>query len=509
MRVWALLSLMLLVGCNYEVERDESRALERNTARDTWLGAQVAQAIEGQDEPDGFALLANGRKAFSVRVELIHQAERTLDIQTYLFGDGQTTRLVLAELVAAAERGVRVRLLLDDMGAIGQGDQLAALASHANIEVRVFNAVAYGRGHLTTRVLASFTNPAKQHRRMHNKLWIADNSVAIAGGRNLGDEYFDANDTRNFADLDLMTIGEVVPALSQSFDDYWNHALAEPIGRFHRADGQAWQALQREMNGWLDTHADSEYFNELRQIPRTSPPWETLYWGEGQALWDTPAKLADGSAPAWQTTLLGDLVERSELSERLVLISAYFVPTEAGVQRLVDLANQGVAVDVITNSLESTDAAIVHGAYAPWRSALIEGGIRLFELRPEQEESAQDIDEEMRVPGASASALHIKALRFDEQVFIGSFNADPRSVLWNSEVGVLARSEGLVEAFDDVVGIGQAPAISYRVRLDGEDALSWHFEHNEQETVLTEEAGNWWRRLNAWAGHTLRLEYLL
>ncbi|WP_232710725.1 phospholipase D family protein [Halomonas sp. 141] len=507
MRVaWLLLLCSLLVGCTHAVVRDQHRALSLSDARETWLGLQVAQAMAEQTAPDGFALLANGQEAFAVRAGLISQAQRELNIQTYLLGDGQTTRLVLSRLMDAAEQGVRVRLLVDDIGAVGQGDRLAALASHPNIHVRVYNPLPVGRGHLVTRVLASAVNPGQQHRRMHNKLWIADNSVAIVGGRNLGDEYFDANDGRNFADLDVVTIGEVVPALSESFDLYWNHGLSQPIERYHQAETSAWQALKVSLDTWLEEHADSAYFTGLRQQPRQTPPWETLHWGEGLALWDAPGKLAQSGAPDWQDTLLGDLTQATRLDERLVLISAYFVPTERGVRRLVELSEQGVEVDIITNSLESTDAAVVHGPYAPWRTTLLESGVSLYELRPEQEGGAGAEREEMRVPGASASALHIKAILFDDQLFVGSFNVDPRSVLWNTEVGVLMRSASLVEAFDALVSVGQDPAISYQVRLDAQGQLVWQWQQEGQLAVLSEEPGGWWRHFNAWVSRVLRLE---
>lgn len=495
-----------MVGCTHAVDREHHVSLGPVDAQETWLGNQAAQALHEQPEPDGFALLANGQEAFAVRVGLIRQAQKTLDIQTYLLGDGQTTRLVLSQLVEAAEQGVRVRLLVDDIGAVGQGDRLAALASHPDIHVRVYNPLSAGREYLAARVLASVVDPAQQHRRMHNKLWVADNSVAIVGGRNLGDEYFDANDSRNFADLDLVTIGEVVPTLSGSFDLYWNHGLAQPIERYHQVDASAWRLLKADLDTWLDDNADSNYFNELRRQPRSAPPWETLYWGEGVALWDAPGKLAQPGAPEWQSTLLGDLSAATTLNERLVLISAYFVPTERGVERLVALANQGVAVDIITNSLAATDAAVVHGAYAPWRQALLESGVALYELRPEQESSAASGDEEMRVPGASASALHIKAIRFDDQLFIGSFNADPRSVLWNTEIGVLARSRSLMQAFNELVEVGQEPSISYQVVLNSNGELNWQFERDGQLDVLTKEPGGLWRHFNAWISHALRFE---
>ena len=497
---------VLLTGCTQDVVREDHRALAQEQAQQTWLGGQVQQALAEHAEPDGFGLLANGQEAFAVRAGLIQQAQQELAIQTYLLGEGQTTSLVLSRLLTAAEEGVRVRLLVDDMGAVGQGERLAALASHPGIYVRVYNPVAIGRGHLFTRVLASVTNPAQQQRRMHNKLWIADNSVAIVGGRNLGDEYFDANDSRNFADLDLVTIGDIVPELSQGFDLYWNHDLAQPIERYHQVAANAWQTLQDELDEWLNDNADSAYFSELRQQSRDTPPWETLHWGEAQALWDAPGKLAQSGTPDWQTTLLGDLTANTQVSERLTLISAYFVPTEDGVRRLSRLAEQGVEVEVITNSLESTDAAVVHGAYAPWRQMLLEHGVTLYELRPEQEADEVDAEKEMRVPGASASALHIKAISFDDQLFVGSFNVDPRSVLWNTEVGVLVDSDTLMEAFDELVEVGRDPAISYHVVLDNAGNINWEFEHRGEPQVLSDEPGNIWRHFNAWLSHAFRLE---
>ncbi|MBZ5488601.1 phospholipase D family protein [Halomonas aquamarina] len=504
---WLALCL-LLAGCTHAVVREHHTALALEEARQTWLGEQVAQVLATQNEPDGFGMLANGKEAFGVRAGLIQQAQRELDIQTYLLGEGQTTNLVLARLLKAAEGGVRVRLLVDDIGAVGQGERLAALASHPYIHVRVYNPVAFGRSNLVTRVLASITNPAQQHRRMHNKLWIADNSVAIVGGRNLGDEYFDANDARNFADLDLVAVGEVVPELSRSFDLYWNHGLAQPIERYHQVAASAWQGLQGELDEWLEDNADSAYFSELRQQSREAPPWETLHWGKGRALWDAPGKLAESGAPDWQTTLLGDLTANMQVQEQLTLISAYFVPTKDGVERLTRLADQGVEVEVITNSLESTDAAVVHGAYAPWRQTLLAHGVTLFELRPEQEAGEVDADaeNEMRVPGASASALHIKAIRGDDQLFVGSFNVDPRSVLWNSEVGVLVESATLMDAFDELMEIGRDPAISYHVIHDEEGRLTWELEHDGEPRWLTEEPGSLWRHFNAWVSQAFRLE---
>ena len=261
-----LLALTLLVGCaGAPVPREHATALPPWEVAETTLGRWAAEQAEAHPGQSGMALLANGKDAFAVRGLLTARAERRLDIQTYLMGDGLTTRALLARVLEAAERGVEVRLLIDDMGAVGQGQRLAALDSHPRVQVRLFHPLPVGRASLATRVLVTLPVLPRHHRRMHNKLWVADNALAIVGGRNLGDEYYNASEPRNFADLDLLTVGEVVAPLSMSFDLYWNHGLAQPVGRYHRADADAWRALRDELAARLAEESDSDYFAALRQ----------------------------------------------------------------------------------------------------------------------------------------------------------------------------------------------------------------------------------------------------
>ena len=502
-----LLALTLLVGCaGAPVPREHATALPPWEVAETTLGRWAAEQAEAHPGQSGMALLANGKDAFAVRGLLTARAERRLDIQTYLMGDGLTTRALLARVLEAAERGVEVRLLIDDMGAVGQGQRLAALDSHPRVQVRLFHPLPVGRASLATRVLVTLPVLPRHHRRMHNKLWVADNALAIVGGRNLGDEYYNASEPRNFADLDLLTVGEVVAPLSMSFDLYWNHGLAQPVGRYHRADADAWRALRDELAARLAEESDSDYFAALRQRHEErerSRLVDALHWGEAEALWDPPGKPARRGRPALAETMGGQLWARVAPEASLSLVSAYFVPTAEGSRVLQELAESGVAVEVVTNSLEATDVPVVHGAYMPYRRELLESGVALFELRAEHDNGEAVA---MGMPGTSASALHIKALAVDDDtIFVGSANADPRSVWWNSEVGVLAESEELAREFRELVEEGASPEMSYRVTLH-EGRLVWEMRQDDETQRLAREPGGPWRHANAWLSRLLRLE---
>ncbi|MGM0914329.1 MAG: phospholipase D family protein [Pseudomonadota bacterium] len=506
---WLLvLAGLLLAGCAVApLPREHSHALPPWEIDETRMGRWVAEQAVDHPGLSGFTLLADGRDAFALRALLTLRADRRLDIQTYLMGDGLTTRVLLSRVLEAAERGVEVRLLLDDFGAAGQGDWLAALDSHPNIQVRVYHPLSLGRGSLVTRVLASLPVLGRQHRRMHNKLWIADNALAIVGGRNLGDEYYSASEPGNFADLDLLTLGPVVAPLSTSFDLYWNHGLAQPIQRYHAAAPDAWRTFQETLDVRLREEADSDYFVALRRWQKKRDRGrlvDTLRWGEAEALWDPPGKPARRGRPPLATTMAGQLWARAEPEESLSLVSAYLVPTAAGSRLLQALAESGVEVVLVTNSLEATDVPMAHGAYASRRAALVESGVALFELRAEHEGREEDA---IGVPGTSTSTLHIKALAVDgERVFVGSANADPRSVWWNSEVGVLAVSRELAEDFRVLVEGGAAPGLSYAVVRDAKGRLGWLTEIDGRVVRLKREPGSAWRHVNAWLSRVLRLE---
>ncbi len=498
--------LALIAGCTtHPVTREHTTALRPAAIEATALGSWTRQASRQEGGDSGFALLAEGEEAFAVRARLADEAERRLDIQAYSIDEGQTTRALLRRIVDAAERGVQVRLLLDDLSAVGQNARLAALDSHPQIQVRVFNPVAIGRGHLAGWVLAAALDVQRTHRRMHNKLWITDNAVAITGGRNLGDAYFNAGDPRNFADLDLLAVGPVVDSLSLSFDLYWNHGLAQPIGRYHRVAAGAWQRLRDALGAIAERGASLGKTARQRHdgmAAKEALP-DALHWGRGEALWDPPSKIRIPGRPPFDMTLAGALHERvMPLESRLVIISAYFVPLARGTQLLVELAESGIQIVVITNALSASDMPWVHGDYAARRPELLASGVQLFEMRAEHE----DTDGSAGLSGSPMSSLHIKALGFDDdRVFVGSFNVDPRSLWWNTEVGVLVESESLAAEFHALAEIGMAPALSYEVGLDDKGDIVWETQIDGERVVLEREPGSRWQHFSAWLSRLLGL----
>ncbi|MBE7375766.1 phospholipase D family protein [Pseudomonas lopnurensis] len=515
MRAYLLtLTILLLAGCANRPTPSESYSVAPGESP---LGRHVQQLAAAQPAGhSGFRLLAESTEAFTARAEMIRAAQLSLDIQYYIVHDGLTTRALVDELLQAADRGVRVRLLLDDTTSDGQDYRIATLAAHPNVQIRVFNPLHLGRSTGITRAMGRLLHLSLQHRRMHNKLMLVDSSLAIVGGRNLGDEYFDADQAFNFTDIDLLGAGPVAEQLAQSFDQYWNNQLSVPIQHFlWRAPQQAsLDEARRQLHDYLAQarRENGELYRRLlayRQRPQLQQWLEQLVWAPGEALWDAPEKLLADGTPAPALLLTTQLAPAMQaVSRELTLVSAYFVPTGNGVDYLADRAKAGVTIRVLTNSLEATDVPAVHGGYAPYRQQMLELGVRLFELRrqPEQEDAYSFL-------GESESSLHSKAAVFDqEKVFIGSLNLDPRSVLWNSEVGILLESPELAREVHRLTLEGMAPALSYEVRLeqrDGGTRMVWIAEDNGQRRVLDKEPGGLWRRFNAWLADVIGLEHML
>ena len=462
-------------------------------------------------------LLDDSSEAFRARGELIRHAQTSLDVQYYIVKDGLTTRTLVQELLDAADRGVRVRILLDDTSSDGKDYHFAMLAAHPNVHVRVFNALHYGRYFNATRNLGRLLQLSRQHRRMHNKLMLADNSVAIVGGRNLGDEYFDANQLVNFTDLDLLAAGPVARELGNSFDEYWNHSLSTPILSFfnrppnerklRRARKQVSKTLstaQRDQPSNYDRLMAYKYTPKLHQ-------WlDHLIWAPAQAMWDDPDKVLAEGMPNPDLLLTQQLSPAMQnVKDELILVSAYFVPTRTGVNYFADRAQHGVKIRVLTNSLEATDVPAVHGGYAPYRKELLKLGMQLYELRRQPGKPKQ-----FKLKGQSESSLHSKTAIFDQQqVFLGSLNFDPRSVLWNTEVGVLVDSPELSKQVRDLTLQGMSPDVSYEVQLrgpEGQEHLVWLSRSDKKKlTVLNKEPSGFWRRVNARTATLIGLEKML
>ena len=506
-----------LGGCaSLDVQREPSQALP---ASDSAFGRSVQAQAAPHKGQSGFRLLSDSTEAFTARAELIRSAQRSLDLQYYIVHDGISTRMLVHELLKAADRGVRVRILIDDTTSDGLDFTIATLAAHPQVQIRVFNPLNLGRSTGVTRTLGRLLNLSQQHRRMHNKLWLADNSMAIVGGRNLGDEYFDAEPNLNFTDIDMLGAGPVAEQLGHSFDQYWNSALSKPIDGFlsSKPTARDLENTRTRLEESLEetrkqNHALYQHLMTYTTRPRLDIWRKELIWAWNQALWDAPSKvLADGE-PDPRLLLTTQLApELNGVSKELIMLSAYFVPGQPGLVYLTGRADAGVSVRLLTNSLEATDVPAVHGGYAPYRKALLEHGVQLFELRRQPGEgggSGPNLFYSRSWRG-SDSSLHSKAIIFDQQkAFIGSFNFDPRSVLWNTEVGVLVDSPELAARARELALQGMAPPLSYKVELE-KNQVVWVTEDNGKLHTLTREPGSWWRHFNAWLSNTVGLERML
>ncbi len=454
----------------------------------------------------GFMLLDEGAEAFALRALASAEAQRSIDVQTYIWHDDLTGRYLAWVLLQAADRGVRVRLLLDDLDSRAKNDALVALDRHDNIEVRLFNPLASRRGSLAMagEFLHSFH---RLNHRMHIKNWIVDNRVSIAGGRNIGDEYFAASDDSNFADIDYLMVGPIVRTGSEAFDRFWNSNVVYPIALLDpkqsaRAD---LAALRKALDSVVDQTQHSRYAEALhrnesiRQLLERGLPlqWEQNYW----LACDPPDK-AEVDGALEKSAVLNALLPRLQGARREVLIiSPYFVPGEEGTQLLTGLAQRGVTVNVLTNSLAANDVAAVHGGYARYRKRLLAGGVNLWELKPDG-----DGKKKLSLLGSSGASLHAKSLTIDRSgLFIGSYNLDPRSTQLNSEMGVYVESPVLAERLAKEFLNGGKGDGAWRVMLqDGK--LRWT---DNSVTLDSEPSASWWRRFQAWFARMLPIEPLL
>ena len=504
-RVLVAAAVLLVAGCATSLPdfpRTESHAW--NDPAESTLLAQATSAAAERGGRSGFALLDNGTDAFAARALAAMRAERTLDIQYYLVHDGLTTRVLMHLVLAAAERGVRVRILLDDAATRGNDFAVATLAAHPNIEVRLFNPMYAGRKTFIGSTVAMLTNLNRLHRRMHNKLWIADNAIAVSGGRNLGDEYFGAAADVNFADIDLLSLGPVVADLSRSFDAYWNSPNAVPVEAFvtTRPGARELRRLRNRVQAYVASPAvqKSPYLARLRARQDNdylSLGDDALAWGDAEAVWDDPAKVNSPGIPPENQMLASSLRPHFEATQKeLLLVSAYFVPGDNGIALLSGLAQRGVDVRVLTNSLAATDVSFVYGAYEDCRAPLLAAGVGLYEMKPVLREKSSP--NRFSIRAASAASLHTKAMVFDDDTaFIGSYNLDPRSMFWNTEVGVVVHSAVLSQALRSLLANAFDPVNSFRLVLD-KGEIRYRTQEEQGEVLIRRPHASPWKRFQAW-----------
>jgi putative cardiolipin synthase len=450
----------------------------------------------------GIYPLRDARDAFAARVLLASHAHRTLDAQYYIWRNDVTGALLFKALRDAADRGVRVRLLLDDNNTGGLDRTLAALDAHPNLEVRLFNPFSVRRPHW----LGYLTDFRRLNHRMHNKSFTVDNEVTIVGGRNVGDEYFGAAMAGVlFSDLDVMAAGAVVRDVSNEFERYWNSASACPIERvMPRATSAEFTQLVAKLEAVERSSEAAAYLSAIRELPfvhRIAGGTLEMEWVPVRIISDDPAKILGRAA---KKSLLIEKLKRifGDPEKRIDLISPYFVPGTTGTDLLRRWSGSGVMVNILTNSLEATDVAAVHAGYAKRRRALLQGGIHLYELR----RSARIAQRKAGPLGSSSSSLHAKTFAVDHcRVFVGSFNLDPRSARLNTEMGFVIDSPRLAGEIEKVFEV-TIPASAYRVHLSPAGRLYWT---DQTRRYRSEPGSSFARRTAVWLSSKLPIEWLL
>jgi putative cardiolipin synthase len=442
----------------------------------TRLGVALAPQLAAHPGLSGIYALAESNEAFAARALLAAAADKTLDVQYYIWHPDNTGYLLFESLWQAAERGVSVRLLFDDNNTAGLDDTLRALDAHPNIEVRLYNPMAMR----TTRMLNFATDFSRLNRRMHNKSFTADNQASIVGGRNVGDEYFGASEHVGFEDLDVIAAGPAAKDVTSAFELYWNSASAYPAASVIGEGGSREDLLAH----FAAAHADQgarDYLQALkdtRLVSNLLAGTQSLQWAHTQLVVDDPDKTsgkldeqADGDR-----LMLGRLMNAIDKpANSFDLVTPYFVPGDQGTATLAALAQNKVRVRILTNSLSSSDVTAVHAGYANYRRALLKAGVELYELKPQPRppSAGKPAAQPKAWGGSSSASLHAKTFAIDDKsIFVGSFNFDKRSAFLNTEMGLVIEDATLagrlVRWFDE-----EMPARAYRVVLQPDGKLGW------------------------------------
>lgn len=455
------------------------------------LVAAISQQSEIHPDLSGYHPIVTGANAFASRSILTGMATRNIDAQYYIWHDDQAGQLMLKDLWDAAERGVIVRLLLDDFNNNAKFDQhLLRFASHPNIAVRIINPLM----HRKFQTLNFVTGLPRINRRMHNKSMIFDKQITIIGGRNIGDEYLSNDKSSQFADLDVLLIGKVVADIDNSFASYWSAPISFDIQTLATLDkGETTDFVQgldklkadekSSSSGSLsvykaaieDSSIDTDLIN--KRVP--------FRWTDMQFLSDDVGKLtktvpADTNLVHQLRTLLGSP------SKKLTIISSYFVPTKDGVNTLVALAESGIEIKILTNSFDATDVTAVHSGYSQWRPSLLRAGVKIYELKSTASEEKRE-NKLWKARSQSSTSLHAKAFAVDDyQVFIGSYNVDPRSANINTEMGVIINDDELATQLHGALSddlLNQA----YEVKLLENGDLQWHTMEKDKKVIYDSE----------------------
>jgi cardiolipin synthase C len=487
---------------------------------ETRLGRQMKAATSAHPGLSAFRLLPVGIDSFLLRLEMAQRAEKTIDVQYFAVEQDDTGKLLLDALLRAADRGVRVRILLDDQGSYGREDGIKMLSAHRNIELRIFNPAIYRGSIDALHNLELLGNASRLNYRMHNKLFVADNELGIIGGRNIGDPYFQEGRDFEFGDYDVIAAGPIVASMSHSFDEYWNSALAIPVdalfgGRSSAHDLESYRTVLERHRAMLNTADYMRTFATGQPLARMLAEKSTWQWASAQIIYDSPdkAKVEDGDAQGnLLRKRLAKVVEATK--SELLIVSPYVVPGPSGMAFFDKLRRRGLTIKLLTNSLASTDMPIVHSGYEAFRVPLLEMGVSLYEVRPVLGQPVVH-GSALKSPSSGQFALHAKVFVFDRRrLFVGSMNLDRRSLHLNTEIGIIIDSPELARQIAARFEAIARPANSYVLGLDGsvagEPSLVWRtLEHGKPAEYRDEPATTIWRRAKVDALSLLPLQELL
>lgn len=501
-----LLSLFLAVvaGCTtvpFDYPKQESHAIA--ATKKTILGGYAAHWRSSNPGHSGFLGLPKGLDGLGARLKGLDQAQVSVDAQYFLIKPDEAGRLFLGKLLSAADRGVRVRLLVDDIFTPRADHVLATLSSHENIEIRLFNPLSR-RSPVFWSMLWDFT---RTNRRMHNKAFIVDGAMAIVGGRNIAEEYFELKPDGNFDDFEVLTIGPVVDELSASFDEFWNSRLSLPVealgGKVEPERLEQWRKAMEEV---IDGRRPSAYgrATSSKLIQELISGERGLEPAKARVVSDSPQKLKEVRGEEQFLAVAAALMEAVQTTQREVtIITPYFLLRERGRNALVEIAKSGVQVRVITNSLASTNHVPVHAHYRKYRKQLLKAGVQLYELRADRQPGWETGSRERMT-------LHTKLFELDgETVVLGSVNLDPRSIEINSELVVFVESSGLSTQLLEFLR-QDMPEFTWRLELNDRGYLRWHYEGKSGEEVVSGEPGaSIWRRMQANLYRLLPIEHQL
>ncbi len=488
--LWLVLAAAGCATAPFDYPRESSTAISPD--EETSLGATVDEWKAENPGPSGFYALVRGSEGLGARLRLIDRAEKTIDAQYFLMKGDTAGKVFAGSLLAAADRGVRVRFLLDDVFTTVRDEELELIDAHPNIEVRLYNPVSRF-GIKSLNFLFDFR---RANRRMHNKSFTVDNQVSIVGGRNIADEYFELKPEGEFMDFDVIALGPIAADVSEQFDRYWNHERSLPIrafrSRFDEEDlKQARAGISEEMREVGESVYREAIETELL-VDLVSGKRE-LFSAPAKVITDDPDKLV--SKIGMENMILVQELAKAvqEAEEEVLVVTPYFVPGKAGVEFWRSITDKGVRVLILTNSLASNNHTAVHSGYAGFRKRVIDAGVELYEARANAVDAAS-----AGTSDAEALTLHTKAMMIDrKRLFVGSLNLDPRSREINSEMGLLVDSAEMGKQLVDRF-LAALPELAYRVERDDRGRLQWRGQIDGVEVIETKEPlTSWWLRFRA------------